>query len=78
MSTGSCDQLYLAIRIAYLEDRVDQPRASDILLHFDDSRPLSPCSRSWGSSRRTQVIFFTHHVHILELARQSLPGDLLF
>jgi uncharacterized protein YhaN len=29
-------------------------------------------------SRRTQVIFFTHHAHLVDLARKGLAADTLF
>ena len=83
MSTGSCDQLYLAIRIAYLEHWLTSHEpvpfiVDDILLHFDDNRAIAALKVLGELSRRTQVIFFTHHAHLLELARNCLPGDLLF
>jgi len=28
-------------------------------------------------ARTTQVLFFTHHRHLLEMARETVPGDLL-
>jgi uncharacterized protein YhaN len=28
-------------------------------------------------ARTTQVLFFTHHHHLLEMARETVPGDLL-
>jgi uncharacterized protein YhaN len=82
MSTGSCDQLYLAIRIAYLESwlSVHEPIpfiVDDILLHFDDNRAMAALKVLAELSRQTQVIFFTHHAHILELARTCLPADVL-
>ena len=83
MSTGSCDQLYLAIRIAYLEHWLTSHEpvpfiVDDILLHFDDNRAIAALKVLGELSRRTQVVFFTHHAHILELARHCLPGDLFF
>jgi uncharacterized protein YhaN len=29
-------------------------------------------------SRRTQIIFFTHHHHLVDLAKQHLDKELLF
>jgi uncharacterized protein YhaN len=83
MSTGSCDQLYLAIRIAYLEHWLEgrEPLpfiVDDILLQFDDDRAMAALKVLGELSRRTQVIFFTHHAHLLELARRCLASDVLF
>ncbi len=83
MSLGSCDQLYLAIRIAYLDHWLNgrEPMpfiVDDILLQFDNGRAMAALQVLGELSRRTQVIFFTHHAHLLELARSCLPEDVLF
>lgn len=83
MSDGSCDQLYLALRLASLESWLDRHEpipliADDILLNFDDERSASALRALADLSRRTQILFFTHHKHMLELARAHLPEDILF
>jgi uncharacterized protein YhaN len=83
MSAGSCDQLYLAIRLAYLEQwltgREPLPFIVDDILHaFDDRRAAAALQVLGELSRKTQVIFFTHHAHLLELARAFLPEGVLF
>ena len=83
MSDGSCDQLYLALRLASLEGWLARHEpipliADDILLNFDDERAAAALRALAELSRRTQVLFFTHHEHLVELARDALPVDVLF
>jgi uncharacterized protein YhaN len=83
MSDGSHDQLYLALRLASLEAwlRVHEPIpfiVDDILLNFDDRRATAALAALADLSRRTQVLFFTHHRHIIDLARTYLPRDVVF
>lgn len=83
MSDGSCDQLYLALRIASLENwlAAHEPIplvVDDILLQFDDGRSAAALQVLGEFSRKTQVIFFTHHAHLLDLAREHLEQDTFF
>ncbi len=83
MSDGSCDQLYLALRIASLENwlAAHEPIplvVDDILLQFDDGRSAAALQVLGEFSRKTQVIFFTHHAHLLDLAREHLEPDTFF
>lgn len=82
MSEGSCDQLYLALRLAGLEAWLDRHErlpfvVDDILIHFDNGRAAAALDALAELSRRTQVIFFTHHEHLLELASQRLAAGTL-
>ena len=82
MSDGTCDQLYLALRLASLESWLahHEPMpfiVDDILMNFDDERSVATLKVLAELSRRTQVIFFTHHQHLVDLACQHLsPADL--
>jgi uncharacterized protein YhaN len=78
MSDGTCDQLYLAVRLALLEPslagREPLPLiVDDILVLFDDDRATAALRVLAEFSARTQVIFFTHHARIVELAETGLP-----
>ena len=82
MSEGTRDQLYLALRLASLEHYLDShppfPLIADALLaNFDDSRSRATLEVLTELSRKTQVIFFTHHAHLIELAKDTVPGDVL-
>jgi len=83
MSDGTTDQLYLALRIASLETWLDRHEpipfvVDDILISFDDDRSRATLEVLGSLSRRTQVIFFSHHAHLVDLARDTLSDDLLF
>ncbi|MHB1559695.1 MAG: AAA family ATPase [Isosphaeraceae bacterium] len=83
MSDGSHDQLYLALRLASLESWLlsHEPIpfvVDDILLNFDDHRATNALRALAELSRRTQVLFFTHHHHIIDLACTHLPHDVVF
>jgi uncharacterized protein YhaN len=81
MSEGTRDQLYLALRLAYLERRLlhSEPMplvVDDILVNFDDDRAAAALQVLVQLSRQTQVIFFTHHRHLVELAEANLTHNL--
>ena len=83
MSSGTCDQLYLALRLALLESYLDGQDplpfiVDDILVMFDDDRAVAALKALARLSDKTQVIFFTHHEHLVHLARQNLDDDVLF
>ena len=83
MSDGTCDQLYLALRLASLETWLDRHESipfivDDVLLNFDDDRAIASLEVLAELSRRTQVVFFTHHNHLVELATNNLANTDLF
>ncbi len=78
MSTGTLDQLYLALRLAAIERHLDAHPAvplvlDDILVQFDDARANAALTQLAALSRRTQVLYFTHHDHLEQLAKAQLP-----
>jgi uncharacterized protein YhaN len=78
MSDGTADQLYLSLRLASLEQYLEHNEAlpfvvDDILLRFDDDRALATLKVLGELSRKTQVIFFTHHRHLVEMAETRSP-----
>lgn len=85
MSEGTADQLYLALRLASLEVYLDDPRhdpmplvLDDILVNFDNARSLAALQALARLSDRTQVLFFTHHDHLVDLARAAIDPARLF
>jgi uncharacterized protein YhaN len=73
LSDGTRDQLFLALRLSgiyrYLEHNPSFPlMVDDILVHFDDERSMKTLSALSGLARKTQVLFFTHHRHLVDLA----------
>jgi uncharacterized protein YhaN len=74
MSTGTRDQLYLALRLATLDHYVEGSEplpfiVDDILIQFDDDRSRATLDALADFSAKTQVILFTHHERVVEEAR---------
>jgi len=84
LSDGTADQLFLALRLAGIEnnlEKLDEPLPvilDDILINFDDSRALSTLRCLAEFSNKTQVILFTHHQHLLKLVEGSDFADKVF
>ncbi len=79
LSTGTADQLYLALRIAAVEEHLDRAAplpfiADDLFINFDDARAAAGFRVLGGLAARTQVLFLTHHRHLVEIAHATL-GD---
>ncbi len=79
MSEDSADQLYLSIRLATLEQHLATHEpipfvVDDILVHFDDDRAFAALQVLAELSKKTQVLFFTHHAHLVELAEKLGDG----
>lgn len=77
MSEGTVDQLFLALRVAAVEDAVAQGvrlpfLADDLFINFDDERSAAGFNVLAELSRRTQVLFFTHHAHLAAVAHEAL------
>lgn len=82
LSEGTRDQLYLALRLASLERHLERNEPlplviDDILINFDDHRAKATLSLLGELSERTQVLFFTHHARMVELAWEAVPARLL-
>jgi uncharacterized protein YhaN len=81
MSTGTADQLYLALRIAAIEDYLGHVEpmpfiADDLFINFDDKRAAAGFRVLGELAKKTQVLFFTHHEHLLEVARKALGAPI--
>lgn len=77
MSDGTADQLYLALRLASVEEYLERAQAlpfvaDDLLVNFDDERAAAALRVLAELGRKTQVLFFTHHRHLVEMAREVL------
>ena len=81
MSEGTRDQLYLALRLAALDLQIDQGLnmpliADDLFINFDDTRTAAGLRVLGELSRKMQVVFLTHHDHLVPLAKEVLGTDL--
>jgi uncharacterized protein YhaN len=79
MSDGVVDQLYLALRVAAVENYLDHAEpmpfiADDLFINFDDKRAAAGFRVLSELAKKTQVLFFTHHQHLVDVARQTLAS----
>jgi len=82
MSDGTADQVYLALRLAGLEMYLERYEplpliVDDILIRFDNDRAAATLKVLAELSKKTQVIFFTHHHHLVEIAEKSMDESIL-
>jgi len=82
MSDGTQDQLYLALRLASLEkfsaDGEPLPLlVDDALVNFDNARARAALKVLGNLGGKTQVIFFTHHQHMVHLATEAVEDQVL-
>ena len=73
MSDGARDQLYLALRLACVEQAFEHSEPlplilDDVLVHFDDPRGEVALSVLAGFAAKYQVLLFTHHDHVRSAA----------
>ena len=76
LSEGTRDQLFLALRLALLEQRSAEPLpfiADDLLSSFDDTRTSRVLALLKDFGGHQQVIVFTHHDHVANLAQAEVP-----
>jgi uncharacterized protein YhaN len=81
MSEGSRDQLYLALRLAFLSDYSARAEAApfigdDLFQTFDDTRTAAGIDALADLSQSVQPILFTHHLSVVDIARKTLGEDL--
>jgi uncharacterized protein YhaN len=79
MSEGTVDQLYLSLRLAAIEEALaNGPRlpflADDLFINYDDDRARAGFRILAELATRTQVLFFTHHEHLVAIAEEVVPG----
>ena len=78
LSTGTREQLYLAIRLAYVQQycRDSEPLPlimDDILVNFDEQRAKNTLEVLFELPNEIQVLFLTCHEHMTELVRKLRP-----
>jgi uncharacterized protein YhaN len=85
LSEGTRDQLFLALKLAMIENRLMERRKAglemvpvildDVLVNFDDDRAAAAFRLFSKLAEKTQVIFLTHHQHLEGVARRALGGS---
>jgi len=78
LSEGERDQLFLALRLAAIEDHVDTAPplpfvCDDILQTFDDDRATAAMQALVQLSESVQVILLSHHRHLAGLSARLAP-----
>jgi uncharacterized protein YhaN len=79
MSDGTRDPLYLALRLAAVELHLASAQAlpfiaDDLFMSLDDERARAGFEALQELAMKTQVIYLSHHAHLVPIARQVL-GD---
>lgn len=77
LSEGTRDQLYLALRLAYVESyaaKLEPPPfiADDIFVTFDDERTAHGIEALVDIGKHVQCLLFTHHRRTMEIAAERL------
>ena len=82
LSEGTADQLHLALRLAALQvQHQSQPERhmplvlDDVLTSADDARAGHMLQALAQFAAQHQVLVFTHHRHLLDIAGQCLPAS---
>lgn len=75
LSAGTSEQLYLAIRLAYVADysRLSEPLPmvmDDVLVNFDEGRALQTLELLVELAESSQILFLTCHRRTIDLLRQ--------
>ncbi|TWF56657.1 ATP-binding protein [Neorhizobium alkalisoli] len=79
LSEGTGDQLYLALRLAFLEDYCSRNEPAPLILDdvfqtFDDERTAAGLKVLAAAGDRFQTILFTHQLSLVDAAEKEL-GD---
>ncbi|MDF2605663.1 YhaN family protein [Sphingomonas sp.] len=74
LSEGTRDQLYLALRLGAIEtgQHALPIVCDDLLITADDDRAAAMLRVLAVAARRNQVLLFTHHAHLIDVARSAL------
>ena len=80
LSSGTEDQLFLALRVAAVEDYLGRAVAlpfvaDDLFINFDPKRSAAGFEVLGQLAERTQVLFYTHHPHLVDVAQETLGAD---
>jgi uncharacterized protein YhaN len=75
LSSGTRDQLFLALRLASLEVSLGRTEsmpliADDILVEFDEERSRAGLEALARLAEKNQILLFTHHAYLADQARE--------
>ncbi|MBA3896100.1 MAG: AAA family ATPase [Sphingomonadaceae bacterium] len=79
LSEGTRDQLYLALRLGSIEGRAGAGAlpivCDDLLITADDARSAALLKVLAAAAEHSQVIVFSHHAHLIEVANRAIGTD---
>ncbi|MFO7876029.1 MAG: AAA family ATPase [Desulfovermiculus sp.] len=80
MSSGTRDQLYLALHLASLEHRLKSSEpmpfiVDDILVNFDEERTRAALQAMARLGEKNQVLLFSHHRQVADAVRELDLGE---
>jgi uncharacterized protein YhaN len=79
LSEGTRDQLYLALRLGSIEGRAGAGSlpivCDDLLITADDGRAAALLRVLAAAAVHSQVIVFSHHAHLIDVARNAVGSD---
>ncbi|WP_394841651.1 AAA family ATPase [Pendulispora brunnea] len=78
LSTGTREQLFIALRLAYVESYSKSAESlpmvlDDVLVNFDEERTRGALEALSAFAERTQVLLFTCHARLVDLVRDVVP-----
>ena len=76
LSDGTRDQLVTSVRLAAAQDCALPFIADDLFVNADDGRAARGFQTLADLARERQVIYLTHHAHLVEVARSAVGGGL--
>lgn len=81
LSDGTEDQLFLSLRLAAVEMQLQHAQplpfiADDLFVNYSDDRATQGFRALSDLATKSQVIYFTHHDHLVEVARGAIGKEL--
>ena len=81
LSDGTGDQLFLSLRLAAVEMQLQHAQplpfiADDLFVNYSDDRAAQGFTALGDLAKKSQVIYFSHHDHLVEVARGAIGKEL--
>ena len=81
LSDGTEDQLFLSLRLAAVEMQLQHAQplpfiADDLFINYSDDRAAQGFKALSELATKSQVIYFTHHDHLIDIAHRAIGEEL--
>jgi uncharacterized protein YhaN len=75
MSDGTRDQLFLSLRLAFVQQHLDSSDPlpliiDDVFVNFDDTRTKAALEVLHQLAEKTQILYFTHHQSVVNMTKE--------